>query len=53
MLDPGGPARVRGGQGFRRRVGSQERVSWLPVVEKPNDESSEDHAVPFARYSLQ
>ena len=26
-------ARVRGGQGFRRRVGSQERVSWLPVVE--------------------
>jgi ParB family transcriptional regulator, chromosome partitioning protein len=38
---------------FSRRVGSQEKVSWQPVVESANDESPEDHAVALARHSFQ
>jgi hypothetical protein len=53
-LDPCGRARVRGGDAFSRRVGSQERVFRLPHVESQNDESrSKDHAVVLARHSLQ
>ena len=44
---------MRGGRSFRDGLEVRERVSWLPVVEKPNDESrSKSHAVAVPRHSF-